>query len=148
MAPIIAVIEIERPGGEVFEYVTDPSRFPEWQEGVVSGERQSDGIPKVGDHCRMTRRIGGRDRASTSELVTYEPPHRWSVRGIDGPVRAIVDVTVEPRSEGSAHLSIAVDFVGHGIGKVLVPLVVRREAAVELPANITTLKRKLESITD
>jgi hypothetical protein len=36
-----------------------------------------------------------------------------------------VDVTIEPLSETSSRLTIAVDFQGHGIGKVLVPLLVR-----------------------
>jgi hypothetical protein len=37
-----------------------------------------------------------------------------------------------------------VDFTGHGIGKLLVPLVVRREARKEMPANLARLKDRLE----
>jgi hypothetical protein len=43
---------------------------------------------------------------------------------------------VEPLAEHRTRLTIAVDFEGHGIGKVLVPLVVRREARKEMPANL------------
>jgi len=42
------------------------------------------------------------------------------------------------------HLTIALDFEGHGIGKLLVPLVVRREARREMPVNVATLKQRLE----
>ena len=42
-------------------------------------------------------------------------------------------------------MTISVDFKGHGIGKVLVPLVVRRQAQKEMPANIARLKRRIES---
>jgi hypothetical protein len=66
------------------------------------------------------------------------------VRGVDGPIRAIVDVTVEPRSDTSALLTIALDFEGHGIGRFLVPLVVRREARREMPVNVMRLKQRLE----
>jgi hypothetical protein len=66
------------------------------------------------------------------------------VRGIDGPIRAVVDVTVTPLTQTRSHLSITVDFEGHGIGKILVPLVVRRAARKEMPANLATLKRHLE----
>jgi hypothetical protein len=66
------------------------------------------------------------------------------VRGIDGPVRATVDVTVEPLTETSSRLTIAVEFDGHGIGKVLVPLIVRRQAHKEMPANVEALKRRVE----
>jgi hypothetical protein len=145
VAPIVTTIEVDRPATDVFAYATDPTRFHEWQKGVVSGEMKADGDPKVGDHCKTTRKIGGSERASASELVTYEPPRRWRVRGIDGPIRAIVDVTVEPKGEYAASLTISVDFTGHGIGKVLVPLVVRREAAKEMPANLAALKRQVES---
>jgi hypothetical protein len=44
-----------------------------------------------------------------------------------------------------SRLTIAVDFEGHGIGKLLVPLVVRPEARKEMPANLATLKRRLEN---
>jgi hypothetical protein len=56
-----------------------------------------------------------------------------------------VDVTVEPLTDLRSRLTIAVDFEGHGIGKVLVPLVVRREARKEMPANLAALKQRLET---
>ena len=67
------------------------------------------------------------------------------MRGIDGPIRAVVEVTVEPITEARSRVTIAVDFDGHGIGKLLVPLVVRREARKEMPANLAALKGRLES---
>jgi carbon monoxide dehydrogenase subunit G len=137
-------IEVERPADQVFAYATDPTRFSEWQEGVVSGSLESTGTPAVGDHCRMTRRIGGADRPSTSELVRLDPPRAWSVHGIDGPIRARVDVDVQPLAADRSRISIAVDFEGHGIGKLLVPLVVKRQARNEMPRNIANLKSRLE----
>jgi hypothetical protein len=74
-----------------------------------------------------------------------DPPHTWGVRGIDGPIRAIVDLTVEPLSSGTSRLTISVDFTGHGIGKILVPLIVRPEARKEMPRNLGTLKQRIES---
>ncbi len=67
------------------------------------------------------------------------------MRGIDGPIRAIVDLTVEPLTAQRSRLTIAVDFTGHGIGKLLVPLIVRREATREMPTNLAALKQRLES---
>ena len=144
MPPITVSIDVDRPAEDVFAYVTDPSRFSEWQNGVVSGEMKSAGAPKVGDLCMTTRRIGFADRPSNAELVRFGPPHHWSVRGVDGPIRAMVDVTVEPRSDTNARLTIALDFEGHGIGRLLVPLLVRGEARREMPVNVATLKERLE----
>jgi hypothetical protein len=138
-------IEIERPAADVFTYATDPSRFHEWQRGVVSGSMESKDGPAVGDHCLTTRRIGGAERPSTSELVLLDPPHAWAVRGINGPIRARVDVSVVPLTDQRSRLTIAVDFQGHGIGRILVPLVVRRQARAEMPGNIAKIKVRMET---
>jgi hypothetical protein len=44
-----------------------------------------------------------------------------------------------------SRLAISVDFTGHGIGKVLVPLMVRRQARKEMPANMAALKHRMEA---
>jgi uncharacterized protein YndB with AHSA1/START domain len=145
MAAIVATTEVDRPAEEVFAYATDPTRFSQWQKGVVEGHMDQDGTPLVGARCLTTRRIGGADRPVTSELAYIDPPRTWGVRGIDGPIRATVDLSVEPLSDSRSRITIAVDFEGHGIGKVLVPLVVRREARKEMPANLAMLKQRLET---
>jgi hypothetical protein len=63
---------------------------------------------------------------------------------MDGPIRAIVDVAVAPLTDNRARLTIVVDFEGHGTGRLLVPLIVRREARKEMPGNLATLKQRLE----
>jgi uncharacterized protein YndB with AHSA1/START domain len=145
MSPIIAAVDVDRPAAEVFAYATDPTRFAEWQAGVVEAHLDETGPPQVGAKCVTTRRIGGAARPTTAELTHVDPPRTWGVRGIDGPIRATVDVTVAPLTETTAKLTIAVDFEGHGIGKVLVPLLVRRQAEKEMPTNVANLKRRLES---
>ena len=137
-------IDVARPAADVFAYATDPTKFHEWQQGVVSGSMESKGAPAVGDHCLTTRKIGGAERPATSELIQLDPPRAWAVRGIDGPIRAQVDLTVERLTDQRSRLTISVDFVGHGIGKVLVPLVVRRQARAEMPGNIAKLKERIE----
>ena len=147
MAPITVSTEVNRPAADVFAYATDPARFAEWQRGVVGGHLEEPGVPRVGARCVTTRRIGLANRSSTAELTGIDPPRTWSVRGIDGPIRANVAVSVEPLTGTRSRLSITLDFAGHGIGKLLVPLLVRREAANEMPANLATLKQRLEDTT-
>jgi uncharacterized protein YndB with AHSA1/START domain len=148
MPPIVTSAEIDRPADEVFAYATDPARFSEWQKGVVDGHMDGPAngsqTPAVGAKCVTTRRIGGAHRPSTSELVHIDPPKTWGVRGTDGPIRAAVDVLVEPLPDSRSRLTISVDFTGHGIGKILVPLMVRREARKEMPENMAALKQKME----
>jgi hypothetical protein len=42
-------------------------------------------------------------------------------------------------------VTLDLNFEGHGIGKLLVPLVARRQAQKELPRNVQILKERLES---
>jgi hypothetical protein len=144
MPPTVATTDVNRSAEDVFAYATDPTRFHEWQQGVTTGHLESTGTPAAGDRCITTRRIGGAERPASSEIAYVDPPRTWGVRGTDGPIRAIVDLAVEPLGENRSRLSISVDFVGHGVGKVLVPLVVRREAAREMPENLRALKAQLE----
>ena len=144
MAPITTSTDVDRSAEDVFAYATDPTRFHEWQKGVIDGHMDQPGTPTVGARCMTTRRIGGANRPSTSEVAHINPPTTWGVRGIDGPIRAIVDVSVEPLTARRSRITIAVDFEGHGIGKLLVPLIVRREARKEMPINLETLKQHLE----
>ena len=80
-----------------------------------------------------------------TEITEYDPPRRWADRGVSGPIRAVVAVTVEPLADGAGSgVTIELDFVGQGIGKLLVPLIVRRQAASEMPENMRRLKERLE----
>jgi hypothetical protein len=137
-------IEIERPAAEVFSYATDPSRFPEWQRGVASGSMESKSGPVVGDHWLTTRRIGGAERPATSDWYCSTTArlggarHRWA------------DPRAGRRLRRSAHgPAVAAHdrcrLEGHGIGKMLVPLVVRRQARAEMPGNIAKLKERMET---
>jgi uncharacterized protein YndB with AHSA1/START domain len=147
MAPIVSSIDIARPQDAVFSYVTDPSTFAEWQAGVVSGSIEGGMSPSVGSKCTTTRRIGGSAREVTSEITRIDPPKSWGIHGIDGPIRAIVNVTVEPlHGSAQSRVTIELDFEGHGVGKLLVPLVVRRQARREMPANCRKLKKRLETM--
>jgi uncharacterized protein YndB with AHSA1/START domain len=145
MAPIVSTAEVSRPAEEVFAYVTDPSTFPEWQNGVVRGH-MNESPTRLGSQCTTVRNIGGREREVDTTITDYDPPQRWADRGVDGPIRAIVEVVVEPIADGSrARVTINLDFTGHGIGRLLVPLVVRRQAAREMPENMRRLKQRLEA---
>jgi hypothetical protein len=145
MPPVIATTDVDRAAAEVFAYATDAARFPEWQAGVTEGHLDHPGPPKAGTECLTTRRIGGASRAVTPEVTHVAPPRTWGLRGIAGPIRAAVNLTVEPLTDSTSRLTIAVDFEGHGIGKILVPLLVRRQAQKEMSANLATLKRRIEA---
>jgi uncharacterized protein YndB with AHSA1/START domain len=147
MAPIVVTTDIAKPPAEVFAYVTDPSHLPEWQASAVSVKTHDVPI-HVGSRVVVTRRAGPREMDMTVEVIELEPPTSWRLRGIDGPVRGNVKGTIEPLDNGArSRVTINLDFDGHGIGKVLVPLVVQRQARKEMPLNVQRLKERLETDT-
>ena len=146
MAPIVHSVEINRRPEDVFAYVTDPTHFTEWQDAVVSARRNETDPIRQGSKLTMTRRMGKREQTMTSELTEYSPPRSYAFRVIDGPVRAFGKGRFEPLDDGArTRFSFELDFEGHGIGKLLVPLVVRRQAEKELPQSHENLKQRLES---
>jgi hypothetical protein len=73
------------------------------------------------------------------------PPTSWAVRGAGGPLIAIANGTIEPLDGGQrSRLTIAFDLHAHGIGRLLVPLVIRRQVKKTLPRNEQKLKQILE----
>ncbi len=146
MTPIVESVEIARSPEEVFSCATDPTRLSEWQESLVSARLAGDGPVAAGSRFVTVRHVGGRDRSMTMEMTEFSPPRTWTARGIDGPVRGIVHGTIESLRDGAgSRVTVELDFEGHGIGLLLVPLVVRRQAKGELPRVTRKLKELLES---
>ena len=144
MAPIMVTTEIARAPVDVFAYVTDPTRLPDWQESVVRGESSESSV-RVGTTARVTRRVGPREMTQSAEISALDPPTSWAVHGLDGPVRGDVKGKIEPLDGGArSRVTIQLDLRGHGIGKLLLPLFVHRKAAEEMPRNMQHLKERLE----
>jgi uncharacterized protein YndB with AHSA1/START domain len=144
MERIVESIEIDRRPEDVFSYATDFAHFPEWQLGVTSARRVSDAPLSVGSEAAVTRQAGPRKLPRTEEITEFDPPMRWTVRGVGGPLIAIAKGTIEPLDDGGrSRVTIALEFQAHGMGKSLLPLV-RRQAQKQLPRNEQRLKELLE----
>ena len=112
---------------------------------VVSVRREGDAQLAVGSRAVVTRRVGRRELPTTAEVAALNPPRSWAVRGVGGSVIAIAKGTIEPLDDGErSRVTIALDFEAHGIGKLLVPLIIRWQARRQLPRNEQKLKELLE----
>jgi carbon monoxide dehydrogenase subunit G len=87
-------VEISRRAEDVFAYVTDPARLPDWQQGVVSA--RAEGPVEAGCKVVVTRKVGRAERSMTAEIAELSRPRKWRIRGLDGPIRGNVDGTIEP----------------------------------------------------
>jgi uncharacterized protein YndB with AHSA1/START domain len=145
MAAIVESIEIARRPEDVFSYMTDFSRFREWQGSVVSVRREGNAPLAVGSKAVVTRRVGPRELPGTEEITELNPPRNWVVRAVGGPLIAIAKGTIEPLDGGErSRVTIALEFEGRGIGRLLVLLVARRQGRRALLRNGQRLKELLE----
>ena len=146
MAPISESIEINRRPEDVFAYLDDVKRHGEWQEQIVDVQPEGDQPMGVGKRVRETRRVPGGDRSMTYEITAHDPPRQSSFRVLDGPIRAVGTVSIEPIGDGSrSRLTFTLDFQGHGLGgKVLLPLA-KSQARKQIPRDQAKMKVLLES---
>jgi uncharacterized protein YndB with AHSA1/START domain len=100
-------VEIDRPIAEVFAFLTDVERLPEWQASV--SEVDVDVPVGPGARFRDVREFMGRRAASTLEVTTYEPPRRFSLRVAEGPIAYEIDHKLEEVGDGTS-----VTFSGRG----------------------------------
>ena len=147
MAPIVTSIEIDRPQDDVFAYVIDPTRFAEWQAGVEGGSTEGGTSPSVGSKCTTMRRVGGTARQVTSEITKINPPHELrhsrDPRPNPGDRRRHRRATQRQRAVASDDRT---GLRGTRHRQALVPLIVRRQARNEMPANCRKLKQQLEGL--
>jgi uncharacterized protein YndB with AHSA1/START domain len=145
MAAVTESIEISRQPNDVFSYATDFSHFPQWQERVVSARQEGDAPLAVGSRAAVTRRVGPRRLLTTEEITELDPPRTWQVRGAGPiPVVAIAKGTIEPLDGGQRSLvTIALEFDGHGIGKLLAVLI-RHQSRKQLRKDGKRLKELVE----
>ncbi|AVV40248.1 SRPBCC family protein [Streptomyces sp. ID05-04B] len=138
-------IDVDRSPEDVWAYVVDPSHLPEWQQSAISAHAVDPGPVGVGSRVRITRHIGRRELPMTMEYTEYDPPHAWGLKGLDGPIRGRVQGEITPLDDGRrSRVTLDLDFEGKGVGKVLLPLVVRHQVRRELPNNERLLKDRLE----
>jgi uncharacterized protein YndB with AHSA1/START domain len=137
-------VEIARGPEDVFAYLDDLERHGEWQGQIISTERGTEGPTRVGSRATDLRKVPGGPRKFTYEVTEHDPPRRSSFRVVDGMIRPFGNVTVEPAGEGRSRVTLELDFEGHGLGKLLLPLV-RRDARKQVPKDQQRLKERLES---
>lgn len=89
---VIVEVEIARPRPEVWAFVSDLGRLPEWLGEFESARCDSDGPIAVGSVVRYTLQPGHRD--GTMEIVELEPGVRL---GWDGPPLAWGGGAARPR---------------------------------------------------
>ena len=143
MIDITVESRIMRPVGEVFGYVTDPSKLATWQTNTVSAAQEGDGPVELGTRIREIHRgPGGREAESVVEVSEFEPNRTFALRVVEGtPIHA--RITFEELDEGTLMRFRVHGRLG-GAMRLLEPLV-RRVLRRQFGGYCATLKGVLES---
>ena len=140
MPRFATTVEIARPPEEVFAYLADVSKLPEWQASLVRAS--ADGEVRVGTRIRERRTFMGRERDTELEVTVYEPPRRFDLRSRGGPVSFDIRHVLEPAG-GGTRLNAELDFkLGAMIRLAARPLL--KPAEREFHDDFQRLKRTLE----
>ena len=103
-------LEIARSPQDVFAYLTDVSKLPEWQSSAESAE--ADGPVRQGAHIRERRTFAGRDVRTNLEVVGYEQSSRFDVTSRGSPVSFEIRHRLEAHDGGTrlrVHVDVKVD---------------------------------------
>lgn len=110
---------IDRPVGEVFDFLTDAENTGTWFPAQVREAWTSPPPRGVGSTRRAWVRMLGRVRANDGVVTVYDPPVRAAIR-IDAAGMALtVTLSFEPIGEAT-RVSVAFDVAGRGVARLAV----------------------------
>jgi uncharacterized protein YndB with AHSA1/START domain len=147
MANIVESIEIARSPEDVFAYIDALERHAEWSDGIISSTRDTPGPTRVGSRATDLRKVPGGKQRVTYEITEYDPPRKASFKGVNGPVRPVGSVSVEPTGEGRSRLTVELELQGHGLLGLIMAPIARSQARKEVPQDQRRIKERLESTT-
>lgn len=131
--------DIRRSPDEVFDFVSDPTNEPQWNVRMTRVEDLTGRPVRVGSRYRMRFTAGP---AATSEVVRFERPDSWQLRGVSKILTSSFEGLVTPRA-GHAHLVLRMEIQLRGPLRLAAPGV-RRRMQRELERDIAAIKATLE----
>src|SRR4051794_37635518 len=101
MFSAVGSVVINRPPEEVWEYISNPSRFGEWQTASFSAARaegdEGEGRSLVTDN----RNLLGREMEHTYEITEQEHLRSLVINTVSGPIPFQLTWTLEPIDGGT-----------------------------------------------
>jgi len=133
---------INRPINEVFEFVVDPSKEPEWQEGVIEAGFSPGNAPGVGAEVYEKRKFMGREMVSKFQVTQYEENKMFVGKVTEGPVKFEVIQSFEA-VDGGTKVSITVQGEPGGFFK-LAEGMVKKQLQSQVTSDFERAKKMLE----
>jgi len=87
MATFTVTTFINRPPQEVFDFMTNPANFAQWQTGTKSAKWASEGPVGVGSIFNSVGELMGREMKMNAEITQWDSPNVWGIKGGSGPMK-------------------------------------------------------------
>jgi uncharacterized protein YndB with AHSA1/START domain len=140
-------VRIERSPGEVYAFVTDLERIPEWQKvgGIRNVTRVDPGPLAVGSRFTMEREARGNVASIDAEVTALEPARRFDFHTIDNDGFVGDFATTLTPSGGGTNLHWSVRMQPPSLLYRLLQPIIAREIRKSAEADFAALRRTLES---
>jgi uncharacterized protein YndB with AHSA1/START domain len=135
-------VTIARPPADVFAYLTNMEKIPEWQATAVEGRLESERLEE-GARAVEVRKFLGRPMESTLRVTAFEPDRHFAAEVVSGPVSFRVDHRLEP-DDGGTRVSFTIEGEPGGFFRFAEP-VIERQVRRQVTDDFTTLKLRLET---
>jgi len=133
---------IDRPPAEVFAYLTDITKLPEWQATALEGRLESERMEK-GARAIEVRKFLGRRMESTLTVTEYVPDRRFDAEVTSGPVNFRISHLLEAE-DGGTKVSFTIEGEPGGFFRLAEPIV-ERQVRRQVTDDFKTLKLLLET---
>jgi carbon monoxide dehydrogenase subunit G len=143
MATFTVTTFINRPVQEVFDFMTNPANFAQWQSGTKSAKWASEGPVSVGSVFHSVGEMMGREMKMDLEITQWSPPTVWGIKGQSGPMKFEAISKFESKDGGTQVTQTFEGEVG-GLFSIAEGLAIKQlQKQVENDGN--TLKKLLEA---
>lgn len=132
------------PPDEVFAYVSDLDRLPEWQGGVTGTHRTSEGGMHAGATAEVTREVMGQTIVAPLLITAYDPPRRLGIASKVSGVEADATLDLAPADGGgSTDLAFAMEIRGSGLTAFMEPMIAGA-ARGDIESSLERLRSRFE----
>ena len=133
---------IGAPPAEVFAYLSDLENLSEWQTGVTSARRTSEGDMGVGGTAIVVRELMGQTIEAPLTITEYDPPRRLAIGSEVSGVKADGILDLAPTEDGAGtDLSFAMEIRGSMLTRFMEPMIASA-AGGDIDASLDRLKQR------
>jgi len=133
---------IGAPPEAVFAYLADLDNLAEWQSGVTSARRTSDGEIGVGATAHITRELMGQRLDAPLTVTEHDPPRRLAIGSEVSGIKALATLDLaQVDGEEATDLTFAMEIRGSMLTAFMEPMIASA-AGGDIDASLERLRKR------